>query len=138
MWNRDRVRFSGQVESSGEAEADSSTDVFADFDSRRFDDAITELLVGGAPDSAAVVRWRDRLSRYVERQGPLDALRLRSSSEPPWPETTNPMVGYLIDRSREIATEDGLDDALASLAANAWFEGVIAERSRIARRIDED
>jgi len=138
MWNKDRVRVNGRDERSSEAEHGKSADAFAEFDSRRFDDAITDLLVGGAPDSAAVERWRDRLSQYVERQGPLDALRLRSSSEPPWPETTNPMVGYLIDRSREIATEDGLDDALASLAANAWFEGVIAERSRIARRIDED
>jgi hypothetical protein len=104
---------------------------------RSFEAEIVELLVGDADKSDAIALWRDRLSRYIEQQGPLDALRLRSSSEPPWPAVDNPMVGYLIARSREIAGEDGLEDALSSLAANAWFEGVIAERARIARLIED-
>jgi hypothetical protein len=117
---------------------DELRDTFSDFGRRSFDDAVTDLLVGGMDDSVAVALWRERLSHYVAQQGPLDALRLRSSSEPPWPATDNPMVGYLIDRGREIATQEGLEEALASLAANAWFEGVIAERVRMARLIDQD
>ena len=48
------------------------------------------------------------------------------------------MLGYLIAWGTEIAAAEGLEGALAWLAANAWFEGVIAERARIERRIDED
>ena len=49
----------------------------------------------------------------------------------------NPMVGFLIERCTEIATEDGLDAAAKWLAANAWLEGVIAERARIERFLGE-
>jgi hypothetical protein len=48
------------------------------------------------------------------------------------------MLGYLGERSKEIAAADGLDTALAWLARNAWFEGAISERARIARLVDED
>jgi hypothetical protein len=89
-------------------------------------------------DSVARSRWADRLGRYVDQQGPIDALRLRSPSEPPWPQTENPMVGYLTERSSEIFAEEGLDAALAWLVANAWFEGVVAERVRIARSLDDE
>jgi hypothetical protein len=89
-------------------------------------------------DSVARTEWADRLSRYVDQQGPIDALRLRSPSEPPWPQTDNPMVGYLTDRSSEIFAEEGLDAALAWLVSNAWFEGVVAERVRIARLLDDE
>ena len=105
---------------------------------RDLDDDIADLLAGDEDDSVALARWKDRLSRYVDRQGALDALRLRSPSEPPWPATDNPMLGYLSERSKEIATADGPDTALAWLARNAWFEGAISERARIARLIDED
>ncbi len=101
------------------------------------DDEIVELLVDEA-GSMALARWRDRLSLYIDQQGALDALRLRTSTEPPWPAIDNPMLGYLIERSAEIGNGDGFEVALAWLAANAWFEGVVAERARIARRIDED
>jgi len=36
-------------------------------------------------------------------------------------EADNPMLGYLVDRSAEIAGEEGLGAALAWLASNAWF-----------------
>ena len=87
--------------------------------------------------SAAHAEWADRLARYVDQQGPMDALRLRPPSEPPWPQTANPMLGYLIERSSEIARDDGLDAALEWIGTNAWFEGVIAERVRIARLLDD-
>ena len=105
---------------------------------RHLDDDIGELLAGDEDDSVALARWKDRLSRYVDRQGSLDALRLRSPSEPPWPATDNPMLNYLNERSKEIATEDGIDAAIAWLARSAWFEGAISERARIARLVDED
>ena len=88
--------------------------------------------------SEALARWKDRLSSYVDLQGTLDALRLRPSSEQPWPAFDNPMLGYLKERSSEIAANDGLSAALAWLAANAWFEGAIAERSRFIRLLDAD
>jgi hypothetical protein len=113
-------------------------DRFDDFGHRDSDDDILDVLVGDAQDTIALARWKDRLRLYVEQQGPLDALRLRSPSEPPWPAPENPMVGYLIERCTEIETADGLEAAIAWLAANAWFEGVIAERARIERLIDED
>jgi hypothetical protein len=114
-----------------------SNELFDELDERDLDDEIVELLVDEA-GSIALARWRDRLSRYIDQQGALDALRLRTSTEPPWPSTDNPMLGYLIERGAEIGNGDGFEVALAWLAANAWFEGVIAERARIARRIDED
>jgi len=113
-------------------------DRFDDFGHRDSDDDIIDVLVGDAADTVALARWKDRLRLYVEQQGPLDALRLRSQSEPPWPAPENPMVGYLIERCTEMAAEDGLDAAITWLAANAWFEGVISERARIERLIDEN
>jgi hypothetical protein len=88
-------------------------------------------------ESAARARWDDRLGAYVDLQGPLDVLRLRPKTEPPWPTSDNPMLGYLVDRSAEIAAEDGLGAALAWLASNAWFEGAVAERSRFSRFLDD-
>jgi hypothetical protein len=91
-----------------------------------------------ADDSAALESWKDRLSEYVDGQGTLDALRLRPSSEPPWPAADNPMLGYLIERSIEVAQDGGIGAAVAWLAANSWFEGAIAERSRFIRLLDAD
>ena len=99
------------------------------------DDGVSHLR---ADDSVALERWSDRLSQYVDLQGTLDALRLRPPSEPPWPASDNPMLGYLVERAAEIADESGLGAALAWLAANSWFEGAIAERSRFARLLDAD
>ena len=111
-----------------------SSDGEAEFDAE-FEDEFGRLY---ADDSEALARWKDRLSSYVDLQGTLDALRLRPSSEQPWPAFDNPMLGYLKERSSEIAANDGLDAALAWLAANAWFEGAIAERSRFIRLLDAD
>ena len=97
------------------------------------DDGMGEL----SDDSEARARWDDRLGAYVDLQGPLDVLRLRPTTEPPWPTSDNPMLGYLVDRGAEIADEEGLGAALAWLASNAWFEGAIAERSRFARFLDD-
>jgi hypothetical protein len=99
---------------------------------------IADVLALDEDESVALAHWKNRLSDYVDRQGALDALRLRSQSEAPWPAKDNPMIGFLRDRAAEIATEDGLGVALAWLARNAWFEGAIAERARITRLIDED
>jgi hypothetical protein len=109
--------------------------VDAAFDEADFDSEIAQLY---ADDSEALARWKDRLSGYVDLQGTLDALRLRPSSEQPWPAFDNPMLGYLKERGAEIAAHDGLDAAIAWLAANAWFEGAIAERSRFIRLLDAD
>jgi hypothetical protein len=106
-------------------------------DHDRHDD-LAELLAVESGDSAALARWKDRLSRYVDSQGGLDALRLRSPSEPPWPAADNPMLAYLTERSREIASEEGLDAALGWIIRHAWFEGAISERARIARLVDAD
>jgi hypothetical protein len=109
--------------------------VDADFDDVDLDAEIAQLY---ADDSEALARWKDRLSGYVDLQGTLDALRLRPSSEQPWPAFDNPMLGYLKERGAEIAGNDGLDAAIAWLAANSWFEGAIAERSRFIRLLDAD
>jgi hypothetical protein len=103
-------------------------------DDLSLEDGMGELT---ADDSEARARWDDRLGAYVDLQGPLDVLRLRPQTEPPWPTSDNPMLGYLVDRSAEIAGEEGLGTALAWLASNAWFEGAVAERSRFARFLDE-
>ena len=102
------------------------------------DDIEVEFASLYADDSEALARWKDRLSVYVDLQGTLDALRLRPSSEQPWPAFDNPMLGYLRERGTEIAAKDGLAAAVAWLAANAWFEGALAERSRFLRLLDAD
>jgi hypothetical protein len=102
------------------------------------DDLEVEFATLYADDSEALARWKDQLSEYVDLQGTLDALRLRPSSEQPWPAFDNPMLGYLRERGTEIAAQDGLAAAVAWLAANAWFEGAIAERSRFIRLLDAD
>jgi hypothetical protein len=99
---------------------------------------IAALLAGDGDDSRALAHWKDRLSEYVDGQGALDALRLRAPTEPPWPACDNPMVGYLRERSEEIAAEEDFGAAFAWLARNAWFEGALSERARIARLIDDD
>jgi hypothetical protein len=99
------------------------------------DDQLAHLYEDGG---AALARWKDRLGDYVDLQGTLDALRLRPSSEQPWPAFENPMLGYLKERTGEIVERDGLEAAITWLAANAWFEGAIAERSRFIRLLDAD
>ena len=99
---------------------------------------IAVLLAEDGDDSEALAQWKDRLRVYVDAQGALDALRLRPPSEAPWPRADNPMLGFLNERAQEIATAEGQPAAIEWLARNAWFEGALAERARIARLIDED
>ena len=99
---------------------------------------IAALLAEDGDDSAALAQWKDRVRAYVDAQGALDALRLRPPSESPWPRTDNPMLGFLSERAAEIVAANGAGAAIEWLARNAWFEGAIAERARIARLIDED
>ena len=114
--------------------ADDGDDVAVEED----DDLAIEFASLYADDSEALARWKDQLSAYVDVQGTLDALRLRPSSEQPWPAFDNPMLGYLRERAAEIATKDGVEAAIAWLSANAWFEGAVAERSRFIRLLDAD
>ena len=101
-------------------------------------DEIAEYIGEDTEDSDAHARWKDELSAYVDAQGLLDALRLRSESEAPWPARDNPMLCYITERAHEIAATKGPDAAFDWLALNAWFEGAIAERSRFARAIEND
>ncbi len=125
---------------SGEPLLDVPPDVDEIGEDDDFEDADldAEIALLYADDSEALARWKDRLSSYVDLQGTLDALRLRPSSEQPWPSFDNPMLGYLKERGAEIAANDGIDAAIAWLAANSWFEGAIAERSRFIRLLDAD
>ena len=103
--------------------------------------SFTDVIVMSSNVGAIKIGFKlgtDRLSQYVDNQGTLDALRLRPSSEQPWPAFDNPMLGYLVERAVEIAEDDGLGAAVGWLAANAWFEGAIAERSRFIRLLDAD
>ncbi len=88
--------------------------------------------------SAARSRWNDRLSEYVNKQGSLDAVRLRPLSEPPWPADENPMFSYLLERASEVAVESDLEAALRWLGLNVWLEGCLAERTRVFRALDDE
>ena len=49
--------------------------------------------------SAAFREWQPQLDAYIGGQGEIVApLRARNIPEPPYPESDNPMVGYLIAR----------------------------------------
>jgi hypothetical protein len=96
------------------------------------------LLADPGSESAVFTRWSERLGRYLQGQGPLDALRLRPNTEAPWPDSDDPMLCYLIERTAEIVEDDGIGPAIAWLASQAWFEATIAERSRLARLLIDD
>jgi hypothetical protein len=96
------------------------------------------VLADPGTESEVSARWSEQLGHYVQGQGSLDALRLRSTTEPPWPHVDNPMVRYLIERTSEFVERDGIEAALAWLATHAWFEATIAERSRLARALVDD
>ena len=99
---------------------------------------IGDVLAALGTESAVFARWSEQLGQYVQGQGSLDALRLRSNTEPPWPDGDNPMLCYLIERTSEIVDRDGIDPAIAWLATHAWLEATIAERSRLARALVDD
>ena len=112
-------------------------DAHDELDHRDLGVASIDLLAGDADEGSA----RRELERPAESirgaTGTAPCAPAPLASEPPWPATDNPMIGFLIERCTEIATGDGLDAAAQWLAANAWIEGAIAERGRIERRISE-
>jgi hypothetical protein len=79
--------------------------------------------------------WEDLIA-YAEAQGNRDI----PQDAPPWPEETNIMVKYLIQTAWIEMTEDlsvdSLTQTLIWLATHAWFEGGMAERSRIQKEND--
>ena len=109
---------------------------------REFEDLegvdIGVVLAESDSESEVLARWGDQLGTYAQEQGYLDALRLRSDTEPPWPQFDNPMLRYLVERGGELAEHEGVERAIEWLAAHAWFEGAIAERSRVARMLVDD
>ena len=46
----------------------------------------------------------------------------------------NPMLAYLVRRSRVLAASDGTGNALVWLGVHAWFEGTLAGRSTLRPR----
>jgi len=96
------------------------------------------LLADAGEQSSALARWSERLAQHVQGQGSLDALRLRPESEAPWPQSDNPMLCYLIERTAEIIDGDGVERAVVWLATHAWLEATIAERGRVARLLVDD
>lgn len=44
----------------------------------------------------------------------------------------NPMLAYLVRRSRVLAASDGTGNALVWLGVHAWFEGTLAGRSALS------
>lgn len=134
-----RWRAPRNVDEHTEPDRTGDSPVAATTDHNAFERTVDEKILDlGGDESVALGKWKDRLGHYVDSQGTLDALRLRRPSEPPWPAPDNPMLGYLYERSREIALTEGIDTALAWLASNSWFEGAIAERSRFARHLNND
>jgi hypothetical protein len=47
----------------------------------------------------------------------------------------NPMLGYLVERAREVATNDGETAVYVWLGVHAWFEGGLDERFRTIQRM---
>ena len=78
-----------------------------------------------ADDSPALALWAERLNSYLDGQEGIEALRSRIQPNPPWPDADNPILGYLIDRAKEIHDDGGLEAALTWLAVHAWFESAI-------------
>lgn len=85
----------------------------------------------GDKGGKALERWVDRLGPHLQERTVVEPVRHNRMPAPPWPERDNPMLGYLIDRARDIVKDEGLDSALVWLAAHAWFEGAVEERYRM-------
>ena len=71
------------------------------------------------------------LQAYGAAQGD-EASRLRTTpqGEPPWPDTHNPMLGYLIRHGADLVDEVGAREAILWVAVHAWYEGGIDEVAR--------
>ena len=89
-------------------------------------------------DSAAFEKWHADIPDYLAQQGLIAAIRDNEQPHPPWPAKGNPMLGYIIDRAREIVDDAGVDAALLWLGVHAWFEGAVADRAHTARFLIDD
>jgi hypothetical protein len=86
--------------------------------------------------AASLREYSVQLAAYLDGQGSgLDTLRSRTQPNPPWPETDNPMLGYLIARANEILVAEGAKAAIVWLAVHSWFEGSIEERAKLLRSL---
>lgn len=70
-------------------------------------------------DSEALRLWQERLEAYLGGQEGVEGLRSRVQPNPPWPDSDNPMLGYLLARAVEIHEADGLEMALTWVAVHA-------------------
>ena len=85
--------------------------------------------------SPAIELWGDRVSSYIDGQEGVGTLRSRIQPNPPWPESDNPMLGYLIARAMEIHEEHGPESAIAWVAVHAWFESALDTRAEMIRHL---
>lgn len=96
-------------------------------------DADIIALFGDDAASDAFRRWEERLRDYIGDRAIVAPLRQRTMPDAPWPSQQNVMLGYLIDRAREIEESGSLDEALVWLAVHAWFEGALDTRFGVVR-----
>jgi hypothetical protein len=89
-------------------------------------------------ESAAFQRWHADIDDYLQEQGLVAAIRNSEQPRPPWPAKGNPMLGYIIDRAREIVADTGVDAALLWLGVHAWFEGAVADRAHTVGVLIDD
>jgi hypothetical protein len=88
-------------------------------------------------ESVALEKWHE-IYAYLVEQALVAAFRGSEQPSAPWPAKGNPMLGYIIDRAREIVDADGVDAALVWLGVHAWFEGGVADRARSVRWLIDD
>lgn len=86
-------------------------------------------------DSEALGLWQERLEAYLGGQEGVEGLRSRVQPNPPWPDSDNPMLGYLLARAMEIHEADGLEMALTWVAVHAWFESAVDTRAELIRHL---
>jgi hypothetical protein len=84
-----------------------------------------------SPPGEAMRSWADRLRPHLDERKEVEFVRHRRMPSAPWPPQGNPVLGYLIDRTKEIVDEDGLEAAIVWAVVHAWFEGAVEERFRI-------
>jgi hypothetical protein len=93
-------------------------------------DAQVISLFGTDVESPAFKRWADRIGAYLDEREIVEEARHRAMPDPPWPAEGNAMLGYLVDRAKEIFDAEGMDSALVWLVVHGWFEGALDEKYR--------
>lgn len=91
-----------------------------------------------ASASVALEKWLAEIHAYLAEQTLVAVVRQSEQPAAPWPARGNPMLGYLVERAREIVDVDGVDAALVWLGVHAWFEGGVVDRARSARFLIDD